>query len=75
MKSVKPSRYPKMPKTIEPPVLKPCPFCGRGLMFIERSADNSRCYIVCVHCGSSTGNYPNKEEAIKAWNTRRRPRT
>lgn len=45
--------------------LLPCPFCGGeaevcGYYFIQ-----------CTKCGSSTLTHTNREESIKAWNTRK----
>lgn len=46
-------------------IIKKCPFCGGeaevcGYYFIQ-----------CTKCGSSTLTHTNREEAIKAWNTRK----
>ena len=49
--------------------LKPCPFCGSQILFLERTETN-KCYIACVECGSRSGNYWTKQDAIEAWNRR-----
>ena len=49
--------------------LKHCPFCGSEVLFLQRT-DTGKCYIACVECGSRSGNYAKKDDAIKAWNRR-----
>ena len=66
--------------------LKPCPFCGNTNIVIKTCSDNccdpimcDECpqlqYTVCCDgnnggCGSHSGYYLKKEEAIEAWNRR-----
>lgn len=52
---------------------KPCPFCGSNNI---RSGDNWSCgyaYVLCNNCGGMISQcYSNEEEAIIAWNTRKK---
>ena len=49
--------------------LRPCPFCGSEVLFIQRT-ETGRVYIACVECGSRSGNYGKKQDAVRAWNRR-----
>jgi Lar family restriction alleviation protein len=53
---------------------KPCPFCGtsRIIDFIETAVegDDHHIQILCDGCGTTTGGYATKDEAIAFWNTR-----
>lgn len=59
------------------PELKPCPFCGSSPCFFEyQQKDTSSFWVVkCANYNCPinivTFRYPNKQEAAKAWNTRR----
>lgn len=51
----------------------PCPFCGSAeIDFIEAEIDGApnNYQILCDGCGTTTGGYATKEEAIAFWNTR-----
>lgn len=48
--------------------LKPCPFCGGKAMSHPYSKDDFTIY--CKDCKAEIG-WREKEEAIKAWNTRK----
>lgn len=53
--------------------LKPCPFCGGEAKYMETMEGIfiSR-FVTCTKCGIETKrNYPRKNGAIKAWNTRK----
>lgn len=62
--------------------LKPCPFCGGEavvdhweLSSPDEGWEDERediYYIVCSECGSETYEYRSKEEAIEAWNRRKK---
>lgn len=47
--------------------LKPCPFCGSKLQKLILTPSAS--CISCICCGAHFNTH-NKDEAIKAWNTR-----
>lgn len=53
--------------------LKSCPFCGGGarsdFTFVGR-AEITVFYIECTDCNAEGGEFNNKSDAIKAWNTR-----
>lgn len=51
----------------------PCPFCGNTKIdFIEAGFDGdpNNYQILCDGCGTTTGGYATKEDAIAFWNTR-----
>jgi len=50
-------------------MIEPCPFCGSELLLLEPT-ETGKCYIACAECGSRSGNYAKKEDAIEAWNKR-----
>jgi hypothetical protein len=45
-----------------------CPFCATREL--EYHTDGSACGFRCLGCGAMSGMTPNKEEALKLWNTR-----
>lgn len=49
--------------------LKPCPFCGSECWFVK---DESGAYVECMNgfCGSSSGKFVLRNQAIAAWNRR-----
>lgn len=56
--------------------LKPCPFCG-GHEYHKAYPDRYHLpeiceyhTVACTNCGATCGAFPNKEEAIEAWNRR-----
>lgn len=56
--------------------LKNCPFCGMGPS-TDPHATQVQIYetlnyyaVYCEGCGCQTGEFPNREQAITAWNTR-----
>ena len=53
--------------------LKPCPFCGGDSQTMRNFDSNDKMVHVgtCNKCFARTGFYEYKEEAIKAWNTRK----
>lgn len=57
--------------------LKPCPFCGEMPEWHQDLYDNTYClYCNNEKCNTdmvATDHYENKEDAIKAWNTRTSP--
>ncbi len=54
-----------------PKELKPCPFCGgRDLTIIDYIGIGGAIYVLCHSCGSSSGTYNTRNEAITAWNRR-----
>ena len=63
--------------------LKPCPFCGKDHMFLERQYGDESGYIRCRNCGAQSGrvfwtaeeiegdDYSASEaKAVAAWNRR-----
>ncbi len=52
------------------PELKPCPFCGGAPKLFIGAVEFTDAEVHCGNCGSVSGNYPTKAEAIAAWNTR-----
>lgn len=46
--------------------LLPCPFCGGEARFSTEDGN----WINCKSCGAETDYFEQREEAIKAWNTR-----
>jgi len=52
--------------------LLPCPFCGEYKAKIDKGV-NGYC-ITCTHCKSNSGAYSEAGKAVKAWNTRIKPR-
>ena len=55
--------------------LKPCPFCGSGLIKIKTvDKDNfkkkGKYYIECSLCGATSGYYNKRRDSANAWNTR-----
>lgn len=65
--------------------LKPCPFCGHVAHVAEmKKSVKQRFYVICSNqreeCIASEAyvfgkKYPNKEDAIHAWNRRNQERT
>ena len=66
-------------------IIKPCPFCGnKDLAFVNYSPQENEVYIYFVKrfaihcrytgeaqgCGTESGHYKSKDEAIEAWNKR-----
>lgn len=52
--------------------LKPCPFCG-GEAVLDRLIPITRplqYFVYCKSCAVESAGYPNRQLAIKAWNTR-----
>ena len=59
------------------PELKPCPFCGGSPVFSENKENETLPQSWCILCldrkcplDTMTLDYPSKQEAAKAWNTR-----
>jgi Lar family restriction alleviation protein len=60
--------------------LKPCPFCGgeAGTQFDDEPyyycyhGSKGLYYAGCKKCGASSRNYNTEEEAIAAWNKRKK---
>ena len=52
--------------------LKPCPFCGSHILEVDRFPhhDSTLWFITCYECPCQGVEHKEKEEAIKAWNTR-----
>lgn len=51
----------------------PCPFCGsHKIDFLEQGfdGDDNNYQILCDGCGTTSGGYTTKEDAIAFWNTR-----
>jgi Lar family restriction alleviation protein len=48
--------------------IKSCPFCGRIWLYVDPSDENH--FVVRCRCGATGPVQENKNEAIKAWNTR-----
>lgn len=48
--------------------LKPCPFCGSNKIITRKTRMWHR--VVCEACGTVSGYWFNKEQAITAWNER-----
>lgn len=46
--------------------LKPCKFCGGEAILQKRPSHFT--YVCCKVCYSKTGNYPQAQQAIAAWN-------
>ena len=60
--------------------MKPCPFCGSDDLFkfeypFRRKPGVRGCYVKCQNCGAETGTRETIEDAISAWNMRKRKRT
>lgn len=57
--------------------LLPCPFCGGNVLskYLDGNNPGNDYWIHCDRCGGSCGMQDSKEEAIKAWNTRRAERS
>ena len=54
--------------------LRTCPFCGGGAKLMRFPKCDRKYVVICENeqCMASVGNYSyTKEEAIKAWNTRK----
>jgi Lar family restriction alleviation protein len=55
-------------------VLLPCPFCGSGDVFVERSPDGSADWVECDTCLAHgpipKGLLPTDEEVARQWNAR-----
>ena len=52
--------------------LKKCPFCGGEAKYIELKEPFATMFVACTVCGIETKrNYLNRNDAIKAWNTRK----
>ena len=52
---------------------RPCPFCGCQDVELSEQAFDGDPYnyqILCEGCGTTTGGYATKDEAIAFWNTR-----
>lgn len=76
------------PKDEKRPELKPCPFCGSKASLIEMrgvSLEGSLFMVECSNCSAIIGrqhetyqatkgylHFYNQEDAIKAWNTRKK---
>ena len=51
--------------------LKPCPFCGTDdELVIEEDERKLSWRVYCDTCGLHTDDYPTREHAVSAWNTR-----
>lgn len=54
--------------------LKPCPFCGSEEIIILRNVNKGNFACECGNCSAQVPNLNNtrynKEEAVRAWNTR-----
>ena len=54
--------------------LKPCPFCGAVDAVHTDWTPENFCRVICNilkgGCGTSSGQYEDKDEPIEAWNTR-----
>jgi Lar family restriction alleviation protein len=50
--------------------LKPCPFCGGEAIMRDNKLGCTIWIVGCRKCGADAGFRTDKEEAIKAWNTR-----
>ena len=50
--------------------LNPCPFCGneRWVMLTKRLG--GRWVVHCGKCGNTTGQWLDKQDAVRAWNRR-----
>ena len=51
--------------------LKPCPFCGGEAELIENNRYTDIHSVMCKNCYSESDRYNTKENAVKAWNTRK----
>lgn len=54
--------------------LKPCPFCGGDAKLeINREMGGTQYQVLCTNCPTTVGRhwFWKKEDAIKAWNTRK----
>ena len=50
--------------------LKPCPFCGSSIVFVERPGEGTLFYCQCGRCGAATKVCSNKDAAAAFWNRR-----
>ena len=52
--------------------LKYCPFCGKDAsLYHDRISKTFESFkIYCRECGSESGSYTHKHQAIEAWNQR-----
>ena len=53
--------------------LKPCPFCGDDMPFVNEYKTNffeTRFYVVCEICQSKGKSCKSRKEAIQSWNRR-----
>lgn len=48
--------------------LKPCAHCGeRAMTYVT---DNGAWRVCCYHCGTESGQWTSKPQAVAAWNRR-----
>ena len=52
------------------PELRPCPFCGGSATMHSTLLKDGDHIIVCNKCGAASGYFPNREEAVRAWDRR-----
>jgi len=50
--------------------LKPCPFCGEGVVFIRNDYMEHLKWVECSSCGSSSDTHRDSVEVVNKWNTR-----
>ncbi len=55
--------------------MKSCPFCGSFILhqYLDGNNPGNDFWITCAECDSSSAMKNNKQDAIKAWNTRKSP--
>ena len=52
--------------------LLPCPFCGEEKAQTDKGVNGY--FVTCTNCKSNSGSYSEIGKAVKAWNTRIKPR-
>lgn len=52
----------------ESKTMKHCPFCGAEAEIVV--LDNGNFGVACMECSCNIGQYHDKQDAAKAWNTR-----
>lgn len=50
--------------------LKPCPFCGCGVIELEIESHTGGIYAVCSGCGCRMEEQKNEKDAVWLWNRR-----
>lgn len=50
-------------------VIKPCPFCGPDTQ-VDADFNGFKWMVICGACGSSSGHYKTRLEAVNGWGRR-----